>query len=136
MQVTCTKALSPDCAHARRTSTRTRVTRPACEGVERQVGTKKGLVPLPRTQHRTAEDGECALEIEEPTGVQCYDITALACRQLAEKLRIPYAYFERMRTEQPELLDGDLNARPAREKGERQLLRKLDGGARGLVGAL
>ena len=66
------------------------------------------------------------LEIEEPTGVQCDDITALAGRQLAEKLRIPYAYFERMRTEQPEPLDGDLNARPAKEEGERQLLRTLD----------
>jgi len=36
----------------------------------RRVGTKKDLlVPLPRTQHRTAQDGACALEIEEPTGV-------------------------------------------------------------------
>lgn len=86
--------------------------------LERQVGTKKDLlVPLPRTQHRTAEDGECALEIEEPTGVQRYGITALARRQLAEKLRTPYAYFERMRTEQPELLDRDVNAWLAKEEG-------------------
>ena len=63
-----------------------------------------------RTHHRTAEDGECALEIEEPAGVQRYGITPLARRQLAEKLKIPYAYFERMRTEQPELLDRNVNA--------------------------
>ena len=36
--------------------------------------------------------------------MQRYGITPLARRQLAEKLKIPYAYFERMRTEQPELL--------------------------------
>jgi len=102
--------------------------------LERQVGTKKGLlVPLPRTQHRTAEDGGPG---DRRADRRCYDITALACRQLAEKLRIPYAYFERMRTEQPELLDGDLNARPAREKGERQLLRTLDERVRAVLSEL
>lgn len=102
--------------------------------LERQVGTKKDLlVPLARTQYRTAEDGECALEVEEPTGVQRYGITALARRQLAEKLKIPYAYFERMRTEQPELLDRNVNAWLSREEGERQLLRTLDGQVRAVL---
>jgi hypothetical protein len=90
-------------------------------------------VPLPRTHHRTAEDGECALEIEEPAGVQRYGITPLARRQLAEKLKIPYAYFERMRTEQPALLDRNVNAWLEREEGERQLLRTLDGKVRAVL---
>jgi hypothetical protein len=34
-----------------------------------------------------------------------YGVTELARRQLADKLKIPFAYFERMRGEQPELLD-------------------------------
>jgi hypothetical protein len=102
--------------------------------LERQLGTKKDLlVPLPRTHHSTAEDGECVLEIDEPNGVQRYGITALARRQLAEKLRIPYAYFERMRTEQPELLDRNVNAWLAKEEGERQLLRTLDGQVRAVL---
>ena len=102
--------------------------------LERQLGTKKDLlVPLPRTHHRTAEDGECALEVEEPAGVQRYGITPLARRQLAEKLKIPYAYFERMRTEQPELLDRNVNAWLEREEGERQLLRTLDGKVRAVL---
>jgi hypothetical protein len=88
--------------------------------LERQVGTKKDLlVPLPRTRHCTMEDGECALEVEESDGAQRYGVTALARRQLAEKLKIPYAYFERMRTEQPELLDRNVNAWLSREEGER-----------------
>ena len=104
------------------------------EELERQLGTKKDLlVPLPRTHHRTAEDGECALEIEEPAGVQRYGITPLARRQLAEKLKIPYAYFERMRTEQPELLDRNVNAWLEQEEGERQLLRTLDGKVRAVL---
>lgn len=102
--------------------------------LERQLGTKKDLlVPLPRTRYCTAEDGECALEVEEPAGVQRYGITVLARRQLAEKLKIPYAYFERMRTEQPELLDRNVNAWLSKEEGERQLLRTLDGQVRAVL---
>jgi len=85
------------------------------------------------THQRTAEDGECALEVEEPAGVQRYGITPLARRQLAEKLKIPHAYFERMRTEQPELLDRNVNAWLEREEGERQLLRTLDGKVRAVL---
>lgn len=102
--------------------------------LDRQVGTKKDLlVPLPRTRHSTAQDGECALEIQEPDGMQRYGITALARRQLAERLKIPYAYFERMRTEQPELLDRNVNVWLSREEGERQLLRTLDGQVRAVL---
>lgn len=102
--------------------------------LERQLGTKKDLlVPLTRTHHSTAEDGDCVLEVEEPNGVQRYGITALARRQLAEKLKIPHAYFERMRTEQPELLDRNVNAWLSREEGERQLLRTLDGQVRAVL---
>jgi hypothetical protein len=102
--------------------------------LERQLGTKKDLlVPLERTQVRTSADGECALEIAEPTGTERYGVTALARRQLAEKLKIPYAYFERMRAEQPDLLDRNVNAWLAREEGERQLLRMLDGQVRAVL---
>ena len=102
--------------------------------LERQVGTKKDLlVPLPRTHHCTEKDGECVLEIQEPDGVQRYGITALARRQLAEKLKIPFAYFERMRTEQPELLDRNVNAWLSKEEGERQLLQTLDGQVRAVL---
>ncbi len=102
--------------------------------LERQLGAKKDLlVPLPHTRYCTAQDGECALEVEERDGVQRYGITALARRQLAEKLKIPYAYFERMRTEQPDLLDRNVNAWLSREEGERQLLRTLDGQVRAVL---
>ena len=102
--------------------------------LERQLGTKKDLlVPLPRTQVRTSADGACTLKVEEPGGTGRYGITALARRQLAEKLKIPYAYFERMRTEQPELLDRNVNAWLGRDEGERQLLRTLDGQVRAVL---
>lgn len=38
-----------------------------------------------------------------------YGVTPLARRQLSDKLKIPYAYFERMREEQPVLLDRNVN---------------------------
>ena len=102
--------------------------------LERQLGTKRDLlVPLPCTQVRTSAEGACTLEVEEPGGIGRYGITALARRQLAEKLKIPYAYFERMRAEQPELLDRNVNAWLPREEGERQLLRTLDGQVRAVL---
>jgi hypothetical protein len=38
-----------------------------------------------------------------------YGVTGLARRQLADKLKIPFAYFERMRAGQPVLLDRNVN---------------------------
>lgn len=102
--------------------------------LERQLASKKDLlVPLARTQHCTTADGECSVEIEEPDGLARYGITALARRQLAEKLKIPYAYFERMRSDAPELLDRNVNAWLARDADERQLLRTLDGRVRAVL---
>jgi hypothetical protein len=87
----------------------------------------------PSAPGETTHTHHRALEIEESAGVRRYGITPLARRQLAEKLRIPYAYFERMRTEQPELLDRNVNAWLERDEGERQLLRTLDGKVRAIL---
>jgi len=55
-----------------------------------------------------------------------YGITSLARRQLADKLKIPLAYFERMRTEQPPLLDRNVNTW-LQTDGDRRMIRTLDG---------
>src|SRR4029078_11851254 len=61
-----------------------------------------------------------------------YGITTLARRQLAEKLRIPYAYFERMREDQPALLDHNVNTWCRSEDGGRRI-RTLDGRVRAVL---
>ena len=78
--------------------------------LERQISSKRDLVvPSSFLQCRTDEDGSLELIVDSRQGDGEYGVTGLARRQLADKLKIPFAYFERMRTEQPELLDRNVN---------------------------
>jgi hypothetical protein len=61
-----------------------------------------------------------------------YGVTSLARRQLAEKLKIPFHYFERMRTEQPRLLDHNVNTW-LQADGDRRMVRTLDGDIRAIL---
>jgi hypothetical protein len=57
--------------------------------------------PRPYLQCRTDEDGSLKLIVDSRQGDGEYGVTGLARRQLADTLEIPFAYFERMRIEQP-----------------------------------
>ncbi len=61
-----------------------------------------------------------------------YGVTDLARRQLADKLKIPFAYFERMRGEQPSLLDRNVNTW-LQSDGDRRMIRTLDGQVRAVL---
>jgi hypothetical protein len=101
--------------------------------LQRQLETKKDLlVPSPLVRHRTSEGGAIQLVVEETSGAASYGVTPLARRQLADKLGIPYAYFERMRENQPELLDRNVNTWLQNED-DRRLLRTLDGDVRAVL---
>lgn len=94
--------------------------------LQRQLGAKKDLVvPSQRLRHDTTDAGVTALVIEEGAGPTRYAVSPLARRQLAEKLKIPFPYFERMRQEQPVLLDRNVNTWLQGED-ERRMLRTLD----------
>lgn len=78
--------------------------------LERQQATKKDLVlPAALLRHGTDVDGQTHLLVPEGAGPVRYGLTPLARRQLADKLRIPLVYFERMRETQPALLDHNIN---------------------------
>jgi len=101
--------------------------------LQRQLDTKKDLVvPSPLVRHSTSEGGGTTLVIEEAGGPASYGVTPLARRQLADKLSIPYAYFERMRENQPVLLDRNVNTW-LQSEGDRRLLRTLDGRVRAVL---
>ena len=98
----------------------------------RQLATKKDMiVPSSLLRHATAA-GEIRLSVEEPTGLSQFGVTPLARRQLAEKLGIPYAYFERMREHEPRLLDDNVNTWLQSEP-DRRMLRTLDGNVRAVL---
>ena len=101
--------------------------------LERQLETKHDMVvPSSLMRCHTDEGGSCKMMIEATDGVERYGITNLARRQLAEKLKIPFAYFERMRAEQPALLDRNVNTW-LQSDGERRLVRTLDGNVRAVL---
>jgi hypothetical protein len=101
--------------------------------LERQLHSKKDLiVPTMLVRHATDDLGATRLIVEEDGGPQRYGVTPLARRQLADKLKIPYAYFERMREEQPALLDRNVNTWLQTDE-DRRMLRTLDGQVRAVL---
>jgi hypothetical protein len=101
--------------------------------LERQLHSKKDLiVPSTLVRHATDDLGGTRLVVEEGGSPVHYGVTPLARRQLADKLKIPYAYFERMREDQPALLDRNVNTWLQSEE-ERRMLRTLDGQVRAVL---
>ena len=101
--------------------------------LDRQLATKQDMVVPSSLMHCETDDhGSCKVIIEEGGGPATYGVTNLARRQLAEKLKIPFAYFERMRTEQPTLLDRNINTW-LQSDNERRMIRTLDGNVRAVL---
>ncbi|MES2260936.1 MAG: DUF932 domain-containing protein [Pseudomonadota bacterium] len=101
--------------------------------LQRQLSGKRDMI-VPSTMMccHTDESGKCTMVIDEPGGVGKYDITDLARHQLADKLKIPFAYFERMREDQPGLLDRNVNTW-LQSDSERRMIRTLDGQVRAVL---
>ncbi len=101
--------------------------------LERQLARKQDLVvPSALLQCRTDEGGDLKMLVEARTGEVEYGVNSLARHQLADKLKIPFAYFERMRHEQPALLDSNVNTW-LRTDGDRRMIRTLDGTVRAVL---
>ena len=101
--------------------------------LECQLPTKKDLlVPSSLIRYQTDERGDCTMVIGDPEAAERFGITDLARRQLADKLHIPFAYFERMRTGQPALLDHNVNTWLHCDD-DRRMLRTLSGEVRAVL---
>ena len=99
----------------------------------RQLKAKKDMiVPSPLMRFATDSGGTCKVTVQAPDWDAQFGITELARRQLADKLGIPFAYFERMRGQQPDLLDRNVNTWLNSEE-ERRLVRTLDGNVRAVL---
>jgi hypothetical protein len=101
--------------------------------LDRQQNSKRDLiVESIAMHHETDAAGETMLAVEEKDGLRRYGVTELARRQLAEKLKIPFQYFERMRTSQSGLLDENVNTWLQQDTCSR-MLRTLDGRVRAVL---
>ncbi len=101
--------------------------------LERQVGQKQDLVLAGALMtSRTDESGGMNLSIDDGRYRNDYGMTELARRQLADKLGIPFGYFEKMRSDKPHLLDQNVNTWLKGDE-ERRMLRTLDGQVRAVL---
>jgi hypothetical protein len=101
--------------------------------LERQLATKLDMiVPTLLMSHQTSVDGATTIHIETPDGARAFGTTENFRRQLADKLKIPFAYFERMRTDEAKLLDRNIDTWLHHEQ-EQRMVRTLDGVARAFL---
>jgi len=82
-------------------------------------------------------NGDADLSVEVVKGnrsqLATYGMNEIAHRQMGQYLKIPAAYYDRMRTEYPELLASNVNGWLARNPDNFRMVRTLDGKARAIL---
>lgn len=102
--------------------------------IKRQQSTKRDLVAsTAKLFHTTNEQGVSQIEVEGPDQqLHQFPTTELFRRQVADRLGVPWQYFERLRKDHPALLDENVNQLFRREPCNR-MVRTLDGHARAFL---
>ena len=102
--------------------------------LERQQLAKKDLIVSTGVLSMDSrDDGGIALNVMGGQMIQHYDVGEIAHRQIGQFLKIPATYYDRMRTEYPELLALNANGWFAKMPQSKRMLRTLDGTARALL---
>ncbi len=102
--------------------------------LERQKTAKKDFIVDTGAMRMTAEDGRSALEVGTPaTGIVPYGINDIAHRQIGQFLKIPAAYYDRMRSTYPDLLVENVNGWLSQTPGTSRMIRTMDGVARAFL---
>lgn len=100
--------------------------------LERQREARKDLIADTRSLSVDSSSGVSILSVSAGNENLSYRISDIAHRQIADRLSIPYKYYERMRADYPELLDMNINGWLLRNP-ERRMLRTLDGRLRAFL---
>jgi len=100
--------------------------------LERQREARKDLIADTRSINISSTNGVSMLSISTGEDILSYHVTDIAHRQIADRLNIPYKYYERMRTDYPALLDKNVNGWLLKNP-ERRMLRTLDGKLRAFL---
>ncbi|MEA4834937.1 MAG: DUF932 domain-containing protein [Anaeromusa sp.] len=100
--------------------------------LERQRQARKDFVADTRKLAVKTEQGQSLLEVVLPEGAEAFVVSELMHRQLGERLQIPQKYYQKMRGEDPELLDYNINRWFTKQPANR-MVRTLDGKARAFL---
>ncbi|CDB35735.1 pF06067 domain protein [Phascolarctobacterium sp. CAG:266] len=100
--------------------------------LERQRAARKDLIADTRSITVNSVNGLSMLTVATDSDKLSYRISEIAHRQIADRLGIPYKYYERMRQENPALLDSNINSW-LNTTPEKRMLRTLDGKLRAFL---
>ena len=100
--------------------------------LDRQREARTDLIANTKNLMVNSTRGTSLISVATDNDVLSYAVSEVAHRQIAERLNIPYKYYERMRLDYPELLDQNINGWLARTP-EKRMLRTLDGKLRAFL---
>ena len=98
----------------------------------RQREARMDLIADTRSLSVSTENGSSTLSIFTDKDIYNFKVTDIAHRQIADRLGIPFKYYERMMNEYPKLLDENVNSW-LKFKAEKRMLRTLDGKLRAFL---
>lgn len=101
--------------------------------LDRQQAVKKDMIVDMGALSMDPGDTGLALQVTGGSMAAQYGINDIAHRQIGQTLKIPALYYDRMRTEYPELLAQNVNGWFSRTPDTKRMLRTMDGTARALL---
>ena len=101
--------------------------------LDRQQAVKKDMIVDMGALSMDPGGTGLALQVTGGSMAAQYGINDIAHRQIGQTLKIPALYYDRMRTEYPELLAQNVNGWFARTPDTKRMLRTMDGTARALL---
>ena len=104
-----------------------------CKELERQRMARKDYIADTRSlMITTNEHGQSKLDVDLGDSNQIFTVNDLAHQQIANRLQIPFKYYQKMQAEYPSLLDDNVNSW-FNKNGERRMIRTLDGNIRAFL---
>ena len=100
--------------------------------LEEQRENRKDMIADTRSLVVNSTDGISTLSVSTGNDILSYSVSDVAHRQIADRLGIPFKYYDRMRLEYPDLLDRNINGW-LQKNPEKRMLRTLDGRLRAFL---
>lgn len=102
------------------------------EELDRQRAARIDLIANTKNLSVSSNSASSMIRVTTGSDILSYAVSEVAHRQIAERLNIPFKYYERLRREYPELLDKNINGWLERNP-EKRMLRTLDGKLRAFL---
>lgn len=100
--------------------------------LEDQRENRKDMIADTRSLIINSVDGSSSLSVSTGDDIVSYVVSDVAHRQIADRLGIPFKYYDRMRLEYPALLDRNINGWLMKNP-EKRMLRTMDGRLRAFL---